>query len=123
MILVYCLLLTLAGSFFLPWWWVSLACFIVGFWRLRPAYRTLSEGAMGAGAAWFLPALWLDHGNHSLLSGRIAELFSIPGPLPPAFTMLAATTLFASMLGGSAALAGNRLRKAWVKQRQSTFFA
>jgi hypothetical protein len=115
MILVYTMVLTWAGAWWLPWWWVALAAALVAFWRLRRLWRALPQAFLGGALAWFIPALWRDAANESLLSGRMAQLFHLPG----SWGILFATAVGAGIMALTGAFIGQRLRKLILAFKES----
>jgi hypothetical protein len=70
------------------------------------------SGFLGAGAAWAGAAAWQDIRNHHILSGRIASLFHLPGPIGA----IAATGAVGGLMGAVGAWAGFALRE-WLLPR------
>jgi hypothetical protein len=101
---------SLAGGFLFPWWWPAVAAYAVGFWRPRSAFSAFISGFGGTALAWGGLAAFLDQRNHHLLSGRMADLFHLPG----GWALVPATGLIGGLMGGLGALAGQTLR-AYVK--------
>lgn len=104
----------LAGGFIFPWWFPAMAAYAVGFWKPRGSGSAFLTGFSGAGLAWLAAAGFLDWRNHSLLSGRIADLFHLPG----SYSVLAVTGLVGGLMGGMSAWAGFGLR-AYANPRPS----
>lgn len=100
----------LAGGFLFPWWWPAVAAYAVGFWRPRSSVSAFISGFGGTALAWAGLAALLDQRNHHLLSGRMAQLFHLPG----GWTLVLATGLIGGLMGGLGALAGQSLR-AYIK--------
>ena len=96
----------LAGGFIFPWWWPAVAAYAVGFWRPHSAPAAFLSGFGGTALAWAGLAVLLDQRNHHLLSGRMAELFHLPG----GWALVLATGLIGGLIGGLGALAGQTLR-------------
>lgn len=97
---------TLAGGFLFPWWWPAVAAYAAGFWRPGSAIAALISGFGGTALAWAGLAAFLDRRNHHLLSGRVAEMFQLPG----GWALVLATGLIGGLMGGLGALAGHSLR-------------
>jgi len=107
MIFVFTLMLIWLGAWFFPWWWVPLAAALVAFWRLRSVWRLLPQAFFAGALAWFLPSLWKDFLNDSILSEKIAMLFYLHGH----WSILGVTSVLAGMLALLGALSGQRLRR------------
>jgi hypothetical protein len=70
------------------------------------------SGFLGAGAAWAVAAAWQDLRNHHILSGRVAAIFHLPGPLGA----LAATGAVGGLMGALGGWTGYALRE-WLFPR------
>jgi hypothetical protein len=93
---------SLLGGWLFPWWWPSLAGFVLGFILPKRTSGAFFTGFFGTALAWVTAAAYLDWQNHHLLTGRIAILFH----LPSATAVLAATALLGGIFGGLGAWAG-----------------
>jgi hypothetical protein len=102
----------LVGGFLFPWWWPALAGFAIGAWLPRNSAAAATSGFFGAGAAWAAAAGWRDLRNHHILSGRIADLFHLPGSAGA----IAVSALVGGLMGALGAWAGYAMRE-WVRPR------
>lgn len=100
----------LGGGFIFPWWWPAIAGYAVGFRYPRSAGSAFVSGFGGTAMAWAGLAAFLDQRNHHLLSGRMSELFHLPG----GWALILATGIIGGLIGGIGAWAGQALR-AYVK--------
>lgn len=95
------------GGLWLPWWSLVLAAFIAGWLIPQTALRSYLSSFLGLFLLWAGLAYWINSGNDSILSERVAGLF--PGP-DTALFMVILSGLIAGIVGGFAALTGHYLR-------------
>ena len=101
-------LLALALGFYLSWWSVAVAAFVVAaFVRQRPGMAWLS-GFLGIFLLWGGLALWIDMENQQILSKRIAQLLILGGS---SIALILVTAFIGSLVGGMAALTASYMRK------------
>jgi hypothetical protein len=101
-------LLALALGFYLSWWSVAVAAFVVAaFVRQRPGMAWLS-GFLGIFLLWGGLALWIDMENQQILSKRIAQLLMLGGS---SIALILVTAFIGSLVGGMAALTASYMRK------------
>lgn len=101
-------LLALALGFYLSWWSVAVAAFVVAaFVRQRPGMAWLS-GFLGIFLLWGGFALWIDMENQQILSKRIAQLLMLGGS---SIALILVTAFIGSLVGGMAALTASYMRK------------
>lgn len=113
MLFLIILVLSFAGSFFLPWWMVALIAFaaalIIGG---KPGKGFLS----GFGAifiAWTALALMKSVPNENILAGRVVQLFPLPNNW---IWVLLVTAVIGGIVGGMSALSGALLKRAFAKK-------
>lgn len=73
------LFLVLFSSWFLPWWIYLVWAFLVG-WKTHSAGKAFVTGFLGTGLAWVMVAYYQDMRGESLISERLAGMFSLPHP-------------------------------------------
>lgn len=105
-LLLTAVLAFLAGLWF-PWWSLVLAAFAAGWLIPQTALRSYLSAFLGLFLLWAGLAYWINSGNDSILSERVAALF--PGPKTGLFMVILAG-LIAGIVGGFAALTGHYLR-------------
>src|SRR4051812_38383705 len=88
--------LTLLGGFLFPWWWPSLAGYLVGALRLKSPAAAFASGFAGTAGSWLTMAFCIDWRNHHLLSGRVAQIFFMTSPSQ----IIAATAVIGGIFGG-----------------------
>lgn len=100
-----------ALSFFLqqwlPWWIIALAAFLVAISIKSPGGLDFMAGFLGAGLLWVIVAWWVDRETNSLLTQKIADLFSVGKP----YIIILITGLIGGLVGGFGALSGHFIRK------------
>jgi len=73
----FLIILTLIGSWYLPWWWIAVVGFLGGY-RAHSAVSALLLGFMSVFCAWIPVAYYFDLMSHGLMSERLAQMFSLP---------------------------------------------
>jgi hypothetical protein len=102
-VIIICLVLQL----FMPWWVAAVAGFIVGVAFSNTSFNAFVVGFIGVFLVWSAYAFWLDVQNASVLSSKIAVLFSVKQPI----LLVLITGLMGGITGGLGSWAGNELRK------------
>ncbi|HAO99042.1 MAG TPA: hypothetical protein DCQ83_03240 [Fibrobacteres bacterium] len=100
---------SLLGGFASPWWWPAIVGLALGLWKPEPRSVLFSATSCGAALAWGGVAAFYQIGNHGLLGGRIAELFS----LPSGWWLVLISTALGGVTAGIGAEAGRYLRLAY----------
>jgi hypothetical protein len=103
-ILLTALLSFISGIYF-PWWSIAVVAFLVAILIQQPIARSFLSGFLGIFLLWAVLATWIDVKNNSILSQKIAQLFSLGSP----FILILVTSLVGAMLGGFAAMSGSSL--------------
>lgn len=96
-------LLSYAAGFYLPWWSIAIAAFVVAVVIPQKPGKAFLVGFLSLFLLWMFLALYIDMGNQHILSMKIAELLfkSHSHAL-----IMSATGLVAGLVGGFAALSG-----------------
>lgn len=97
---------TLLGGFVVPWWWPAMVGIILGFWKPDGRFKAFPAAFLGAALAWGITASFIQIGNHGLLAGKVAEIFS----LPSGWLLVAITALIGGLAAGLGAWLGRFLR-------------
>jgi hypothetical protein len=92
------------ASFFLPWWSLAIAAFLVALVFRLKAMAAFVSGFLGILIYWLPMILFRDINNHHLLSGRMA-LVVLKQPNSALFIVLC--TVMGCLLGGLASLSGS----------------
>jgi hypothetical protein len=101
---------------FLPWWSVVIAAFLVNLWMPSKGFIDFLSGFLGVGLLWLIYAWLIDAETSSVLSSRIAQLFSLPN----ASFMIAVSGLVGGLVGGFAALSGSQFRRIFIQEPPKT---
>jgi hypothetical protein len=100
--------LSLAIGFYMPWWSIAIAAFLVAaFIRQNPGRAWLS-GFLGIFLLWAVLAWWIDIKNQDILAQKIAVLFPLDGSV---LLLILVTAFIGALVGGFAALTGSFIRK------------
>lgn len=100
-------LISLLLQFFLPWWVIAPVAFGLAFWQAKSGWHAFGSGFGGTALVWLGASLFTHLRTEGILTGRVAELFSLPSPL-----LLLVTALIGGLTGGLAALTGYFFRRA-----------
>lgn len=101
------IVLSLVLQVFMPWWTAAIAGFVVGLAFNNPSFKSFSIGFIGVFVVWATYAFWLDVQNASVLSKKIAVLFSVHQPV----LLLLITGIIGGITGGLGSWAGNETKK------------
>lgn len=96
---------------FLPWWSVVVASFLVNLWLPTKGLSSFLSGFLGVGLLWLIYAWLIDADTASIMSERMANVFSLGNPA----LMIALTGLAGGLAGGFAALSGSQFRLIFMK--------
>jgi hypothetical protein len=101
-------LLSFAIGFYMSWWSIALAAFVVAAFIRQGPGRAWLSGFLGVFLLWAVIAMWIDVKNQGILAERIATLFPLGGSVA---MLILITALIGSLVGGFAALTGSYIRK------------
>ena len=93
----------------LPWWSVVIAGFTISFIVSTKGLSSFLGGFLGIGILWFVLATITDYQTDSILTDRVAGIFSIPTGL----LLILFTSVIGGIVGGFGALTGGYFRS-WV---------
>jgi len=106
------LVLTIAGSFILPWSAAAIIAFIAAICCAKTSGQAFWSGFGAVFIAWMMLALFKSIPNNHILATRVSRLFHLPNW---AF-VLVITALIGGIVGGMAALSGVLVKKVFEKQ-------
>jgi len=92
-----------------PWWSIAIASFLISFIISSNGFSSFISGFLGIGLLWFLFATRIDMLTESILTNRVAGIFSLPN----GFLLILVTAIIGGLVGGFGALTGSQLR-AWI---------
>lgn len=98
-------LLTILLGWVLPWWSVGAIAFLVVLIMPMRSGRSFLIGLLSGFVSWLVVALVIDARNHHLLSGKMAQLFHLPGST----LFILVTAAVGGILAGLSAWAGSLL--------------
>lgn len=101
-------------QWYLPWWSVVIAGFIISLILSSNGLVSFLSGFLGVGIYWFILAYMIDSNTNSILTERVASLFS----LPDSFLLILVTAVIGGLAGGLGALSGGHLRDIFRKTRR-----
>lgn len=99
-------LLALVLQIFMPWWSIVLGAMAISFFTDQKPGKSFLNGFLGIFVLWagWSGYIYLTQGQ--ILASRIAELLGLPSD----FLVILVTALVGALVGGTSALAANRLR-------------
>ena len=101
-------LLSYAAGFYLPWWSIAFAAFIVAIAIPQKPGKAFLAGFLSLFLLWIGMAIYIDMANQHILSMKIAVLLFKSHSQA---LMISVTGLVAALVGGFAALSGAYLRQ------------
>ena len=101
-------LLAFVTGMFFPWWALAIVAFGVALLVPQSNWSSFGAGFVGIFLLWSIVAFWIDVKNGSLLSQKVAQLFSLGSS---SVLLILITALLGAMVGGFAALTGGSLRR------------
>ena len=92
-----------------PWWTAVIASFLISFIISSKGLSSFIGGFLGIAMLWFIMAAYRDIATGSILTDRVAAIFSLPN----SWLLILVTSLIGGLAGGFGALTGSHLRS-WV---------
>ena len=99
---------------YFPWWSVVVASFLISMILSSNGVISFFSGFFGVGILWFILASRIDSGSNSILTDKVAEIFSLPNAL----SLILVASLVGAIAAGFGALAGGHLRSLIIKERK-----
>ena len=93
----------------LPWWSIAVASFLISLIISTKGFSSFISGFLGIAFLWMILASYVDITTGSILTERIAGLFTLPN----SWSLIMTTSLIGGIVGGFAALTGSTLRS-WL---------
>ena len=103
---IFILLFSFLSGMFLPWWVIAIVAFLVALLIQQSLGRSFLSGFIALFLLWSLIALWIDIKNESILSRKVAQLFSLG---QSSFALILITGLIGALVAGFAAMSGASL--------------
>jgi hypothetical protein len=101
-------LLSFAAGFYLGWWSLAVAAFLVAALIPQKPWKAWLSGFLGLFLLWGILATWIDMKNQHILSQKMAQLFPLGGSAP---LLILVTALVGALVAGMAALTASYIRK------------
>ncbi len=89
-----------------PWWSVVVASLLMNFIISTKGLSSFVSGFLGIGILWLLLATIIDIHTDSILTERVAGIFSLPN----SWLLVLITSVIGGLTGGFGALTGYHLR-------------
>ena len=107
-------ILTFLGQYFIPWWGLFITAGIVGAIIPTKGLTTFLAGFIAIAGLWFVQVYLIDAANESLLSTKIAAIFTLSSPMQ----LMLVSALIGGICGGFAALTGKLFTGIFKKERK-----
>ena len=117
--LLLIVLVTYLLQMVLPWWAIFFSAGLVGFLIGGKSFSTFLAGFVGVGSLWFVQAYLIDIANNSILSAKVAGLFSLTSSIQ----IMLVTALVGALCGGFGALTGNFLRGLVMSKSKNGYYS
>jgi len=112
MLFLIILILSIAGSYLLPWWAVAVIAFFAAFFMGKTAGQSFLSGFGAVFIAWIVLALLKSIPNDHILADRVVQLFPLPNNW---IWLLLVTGFIGGLVGGMAALSGVLMKRVFGK--------
>lgn len=112
--LVFTAVIAYLLQWYLPWWSVVIAGFLVSLILSSNGLTSFISGFLGVGIYWFILAYMIDSTTNSILTERVSAIFFLPN----SFLMILLTAAIGGLVGGLGALTGGQLRELFRKTRK-----
>jgi hypothetical protein len=96
------LAILIATQLTLPWWTLVLPVFFFGYFISSKASYSFLHGFLSVFLLWLIASIILDHRSNGIMSGKVAQLFSLSGK----YILFAVAGIIGGLLGGLSALLG-----------------
>jgi hypothetical protein len=111
MLFLIILILSLAASYFLPWWMIAVIAFLAAYFFGKTSWYSFWSAFGAVFIIWTALALLKSIPNDNILAGRVIQLFFLHSWI----WLLIITGLVGGLVSGMAALSGALLKKAFAK--------
>ena len=112
--IILVIILTWLAQLLGPWWVIFISSAIAGLAVSNKGFTSYLAGFLGVGILWFVQALFIDLANDSILSTRIAELFSLNSSI----LLVLVTAIIGGLCGGFGALTGKFSGDLFKRERE-----
>ena len=112
--LILIVLFTFLGQYYLPWWGLFITAGLVGAIISTKGLPTFLAGFIAIAGLWFWQIYFIDAANESLLSTKVAAIFTLSTPMQ----LMLISSLIGGLCGGFAALTGKLFAGIFKKERK-----
>ena len=107
-------LFTFLGQFIMPWWGLFITAGVLGALIQTKGFFTFLAGFIAIAGLWFMQIYLIDAANASLLSTKVAAIFTLSSPMQ----LMLISSLIGGICGGFAALTGKFFASIFRKERK-----
>lgn len=118
--LIKTILIALVAYFILPyspWWIIPVLTFIICALIKSDWFTSFISGFIAIGALWFYKAWSIDKATDSILTTKIASLFTLSEPI----MLILVTALAGAIAAGFGGLTGHTFRKLFEKKKSAYY--
>ena len=112
--LILIAIFTYLVQFFLPWWGLFIAAGIIGAIITTNGFSTFIAGFIAVAGLWFWQIYLIDAANESLLSTKVAAIFTLSSPMQ----LMLVSSLIGGICGSFAALTGKLFADLFKKKKK-----
>jgi hypothetical protein len=112
MLFLIIFILSIAGSFLLPWWAAAIIAFLAALYWGKTSGQAFLSGFLALFVGWLILALVKSLPNDNVLATRVSTLFHLPNWI----FVLVITALIGGLVGGMAALSGLLVKNIFQKK-------
>jgi hypothetical protein len=96
------------------WWTMALAAFTINIFIPTTPWRSFSSGFLAVFGLWLFMAWKIDSDTNSILTSKMAQLFS----LPDSFLLILISALIGGLIAGFASVTGFFLRDLFKRKKR-----
>ena len=101
-------LLSYAAGFYLPWWSIAIAAFVVAALIPQKPFKAFLTGFISLFLLWGGVSFWISNNNDHILAHKVSQLLiKMDNP----YLLILTTAFIGALVAGFSALAGSYLRK------------
>ena len=112
--LILIAIFTYLVQLFLPWWGLFITAGIVGALITSNGFSTFMAGFIAVAGLWFWQIYFIDAANESLLSTKVAAIFTLSSPVQ----LMIISSILGGICGGFAALTGKLFTDIFKKKKK-----
>ncbi len=109
--IILIILLGVGLSFFLPWWSLAIAAFVVEFLLHQHAFKAFLASFIAGLIFWGGWSFWIDSANSYIMSTRMADMIGVG----EGYLLIIITMILGGLIAGLSGWAGQSIRNLFAK--------